>query len=329
MPDGDDTSPWQGRIDEHEGARALRWHQCIAPLPPQASPGIALLGFACDLGVRRNHGRPGAAGGPAALRRALANLAWHGAKPVYDAGDVRAPTVGDQPPNGCESDDSTLEAMQADYAERLAALIDAGHLPIGLGGGHEIAWAAWQGLAAAAARAPRPPRLGVLNLDAHFDLRAAPAGNSGTPFRQIADDCAARGWDFRYCVLGIAEASNTAALFDRARGLGVAFRLDGAMRTQDLDAIESTVRDFLADIDGLYLTVCLDVLPAADAPGVSAPAAIGVEPAVVEAVIRLAAASGKLRLADVAELNPSLDPDGRTARVAARLLWRLAGQGAA
>jgi formiminoglutamase len=321
MPDGDDTSPWQGRIDEHEGARALRWHQCIAPLPPQASPGIALLGFACDLGVRRNHGRPGAAGGPAALRRALANLAWHGTRPVYDAGDVAGA-------NGDGDDGAGLEAMQADYAERLTTLLDAGHLPIGLGGGHEIAWAAWQGLAAAAARAPRPPRLGILNLDAHFDLRAAPEGNSGTPFRQIADDCAVRGWNFRYCVLGIAEASNTAALFDRARGLGVTFRLDDAMGARDLDAIEATVREFLADVDGLYLTVCLDVLPAADAPGVSAPAAIGVEPAVVEAVIRLATASGKLRLADVAELNPALDPDGRTARVAARLVWRLAGQGA-
>lgn len=323
MPDGDDTSPWQGRIDEHEGARALRWHQCIAPLPPQASPGIALLGFACDLGVRRNHGRPGAAGGPAALRRALANLAWHGAKPVYDAGDVRAPTVGDQPPNGCESDDSTLEAMQADYAERLAALIDAGHLPIGLGGGHEIAWAAWQGLAAAAARAPRPPRLGVLNLDAHFDLRAAPAGNSGTPFRQIADDCAARGWPFRYACIGLSRAANTRALFQYAAALDVWVREDREITPERLAAIGDDLDAFIADCEYLYVTLDLDVLPAWEAPGVSAPAARGVPLALLEPLLERVRDSGKVKLADIAELNPAYDFDQRTARVAARLVHLL------
>lgn len=302
---------WQGRRDESEGGRALRWHQQVQPLRPGAPPGVALLGFACDAGVRRNQGRPGAEEGPAALRRALANLAWHQARPVYDAGDV-----------GCAGDE--LEAAQAAYGERIAALLRDGHLPLGLGGGHEIAWAAWQGLAAAAQRQAHRPRIGILNLDAHFDLRAAPAGNSGTPFRQIAEDCAARGWDFRYCVLGIAQPANTAALFVRARDLGVMFRLDEEMRPENLDAVEADLHVFLADLDWLYLTVCLDVLPAAALPGVSAPAAMGVAPEVVERMVQVAQASGKIRLADVAELNPRFDIDNRSARLAARLVWRLA-----
>ena len=65
---------WTGRIDPE--ADALRWHQCIQPLAADSTPGIALLGFACDEGVRRNQGRVGAAEGPVALRRALANVAW-------------------------------------------------------------------------------------------------------------------------------------------------------------------------------------------------------------------------------------------------------------
>jgi formiminoglutamase len=44
---------------------------------------------------------------------------------------------------------------------------------------------------------------------------------------------------------------------------------------------------------------------------------------VVEPILDLVAASGKLRLADIAELNPAHDIDGRTARVAARLVARL------
>ncbi|MDF5810623.1 arginase family protein [Pseudomonas aeruginosa] len=49
---------------------------------------------------------------------------------------------------------------------------------------------------------------------------------------------------------------------------------------------------FLQSVDHLYLTVCLDVLPAAQAPGVSAPSAHGVEMPVVEHLVRRAKASG-------------------------------------
>ena len=72
---------WQGRDDSAEAANALRLFQTVTR-SPTFSPEmyrekIALLGFACDEGVKRNQGRPGAAGAPDALRRALANLASH------------------------------------------------------------------------------------------------------------------------------------------------------------------------------------------------------------------------------------------------------------
>ena len=70
---------WQGRDDSAEAPNALRLFQTIPRaerFAPQEMPGdIALLGFACDEGVRRNKGRTGAADGPATLRRALANMA--------------------------------------------------------------------------------------------------------------------------------------------------------------------------------------------------------------------------------------------------------------
>ncbi|MFO6373202.1 arginase family protein, partial [Pseudomonas aeruginosa] len=88
----------------------------------------------------------------------------------------------------------------------------------------------------------------------------------------------------------------------------------------NLERSEAFLDSFLQSVDHLYLTVCLDVLPAAQAPGVSAPSAHGVEMPVVEHLVRRAKASGKLRLADIAELNPQLDSDQRTARIAARLV---------
>lgn len=302
-----DMTPWQGRIDAGEGSGARRWHQWVQPLDhaPQP-PGVALLGFACDEGVQRNQGRPGACEGPLALRRALANLAWHAPHALYDAGDVH-----------CE--DTDLEQAQQRFAADIRHLLDAGHLPLGLGGGHEIAFASYSGLADHLAEHAPEARIGILNFDAHFDLRHAERASSGTPFRQIAERCARQGRPFHYCCLGVSRPNNTAALFAEAERLEVCYLLDHQMHAGNQAQIEQTLERFLGEIDQLYLTLCLDVLPAAQAPGVSAPSAHGVELALVERLLRLVKASGKLRLADIAELNPRLDIDAHTARCAARL----------
>lgn len=313
------ADPWTGRVDATDGERGRRWHQVVRPAGQADRPGVALLGFASDAGVRRNHGRPGAAEGPVALRRALANLAWHGDDArLYDAGDAM-----------CRDD--ALEEAQSAYADRLAELLRSGHFVIGMGGGHEIAWAAHLGLERAFAGDARFERLGILNFDAHLDLRrpaTAGRGTSGTPFLQIAEARAARGLDFRYLCVGASEAANTPALFDRARALGVTI-------VTDLEAAQPEaslqLQRFIEASSAVYLTFCLDVLPAAVAPGVSAPAGLGVALHRTVTLLKDALAAcghgrpgSKLLLADVAELNPRFDPDDRTARTAARLVYELA-----
>lgn len=296
---------WQGRVDAGEGPRAVRWHQRVTPLCPGAAPGVALLGFACDEGVRRNGGRVGAAEGPAALRRALAGLAWHVGRPVHDAGDVVV-------------EEEALEEAQAELGAHVARLLGDGHLPVVVGGGHEVAFGSSLGLLAAGAG-----RLGVVNLDAHLDLRAGRA-SSGTPFRQIAEACAARGQPFHYLCLGVDQAANTGALLDTAAGLGASFLRDRDCTPGRLAEVRGALAAFLASVERVHLTVDLDALPAHVAPGVSAPAARGLPLEVAEALVDDVLASGKLALFEVAELNPRLDLDGRTARVAARLVEQVA-----
>ena len=309
-----DMALWQGRTDPEPASE--RWHQRIQPLANNVVPGCALLGFESDAGVARNQGRTGAAEGPNALRRALAPLAWHRTAPAYDAGNVRCVDDG-------------LEAAQQVLADRLASLLTAGHLPIVLGGGHEVAYASWLGLAQSfmpkgSDSKSAPPRIGIINLDAHFDLRdPAHIRSSGTPFAQIADKCQEWDWLFRYACLGVSRAANTRALFTRAAALGTLVREDREIDALRLDSIVRDVQRFIAKCDHIYLTIDLDVLPAAEAPGVSAPAARGVSFALIEPLVEAVRDSGKLRLADLAELNPSLDIDSRTARVAARLVHLL------
>jgi formiminoglutamase len=179
---------WSGRVDLPEDASTRRWHQWVREPAAGSAPGVAVLGFASDEGVRRNGGRVGAAEGPAALRRMLSNLPLLDDTPLYDAGDVDAA-------------DGDLESAQLRYATKLAALLDAGHLPVGLGGGHEIAFGTYQGLALHLGE--RRPRVAIVNFDAHFDLRKQDRGSSGTPFLQAIEHAAARGLPLDYCVLGI------------------------------------------------------------------------------------------------------------------------------
>ena len=313
---------WRGRFDGDD-AEHRRWWQAVKPYrhefaatqPQPAEPGhtprgrpAVILGFSSDAGVLRNKGRVGAAAAPAAIRAALGPLAFHLPREVFDAGDV---TVRD----------NALEAGQARAGLAIAEMLDAGNLTVVLGGGHETAFASYLGVAGSAA-VRDGKRLGVLNLDAHFDLRDAPEPSSGTPFLQMAhaEDAAERR--LNYAVVGISEPNNTRTLFNTAERLGVKYLLDE-------DCTEESTRQFVAafldTVDVLYLTIDLDVLPAAVAPGVSAPAAFGVPLPVISAVCRQVAASGKLLHLDVAELNPKFDVDQRTARVAARLVNTLLG----
>jgi formiminoglutamase len=314
-------TPWTGRFDG-DGDEHRRWWQAVAPhTPDAAAPGArdagsraaVVVGFRSDEGVRRNKGRIGAAAAPEAIRQALGPLAFHLDRDVFDAGDV---VVED---GSVEA--GSLEAGQARAGRVISELLDGGKLTVLLGGGHETAFASYLGVAGSeAVRGGK--RLGVLNLDAHFDLRDEPVPSSGTPFLQMARAEAAEGRELNYAVVGISEPNNTRTLFNTADRLGVKYLLDEECSAE---AVQEFVARFLDSVDVLYLTIDLDVLPASVAPGVSAPAAYGVPLPVISAVCKQVATSGKLMHLDVAELNPEFDIDSRTAKVAARLVNTLLG----
>jgi formiminoglutamase len=308
MTGDDPLDLWHGRADP-DGETGRRWHEIVRPFAEHPQAQAVLLGFACDEGVRRNHGRPGAAKGPAALRRMASTLpAWPGLQ-IADGRDVRC-------------DNTDLESAQARQAERVAAAIERGALPIGIGGGHEIAYATYRGILQSKVPSGRKiERLGILNFDAHFDLRRDQRATSGTPFLQALVDAAGSERSVSYRVLGISETANTQALFDTARRHNVQHVLDTQLLARDLAAQLSELAIWMASIDALHLSFCLDVLPQSVAPGVSAPAARGVGLDLIEPLLVEAAGSGKLVAADIAELNPAFDRDSATARVAARLLW--------
>ncbi|MFK0293206.1 formimidoylglutamase [Streptomyces sp. NPDC090442] len=302
------SAPWTGR-DDGPGEDTLRWHHAVARDAERADWDAAFVGFRSDEGVRRNQGRQGAAGGPAALRAALASMALPAPLRAFDAGDIAVA-------------DGDLEAGQRRLGAAVTALLDRRRPVVVLGGGHEVAYGSYLGLADS--RALRDgARLGVLNLDAHFDLRDDDRPSSGTPFLQMARAEERRGRRLNYAVLGVSQPSNTQRLFHTADKLGVRHLPDTECGPLHLGGVDLFVDAFLTSCEVVHLSIDLDVLPAAAAPGVSAPAAYGVPMEIVEHVCARVAASGKLAVVDVAELNPDLDIDNRTARAGARLVHRI------
>ncbi|MGV3245940.1 formimidoylglutamase [Rothia sp. 11254D007CT] len=311
---------WSGR-DDGPGAEHRRLFQVVQPLAQLTQkPDAVFVGFASDEGVRRNQGRTGAAEGPTALRSALGTLALAQGTTGSRRTDLVLGDAGDVVVTNRD-----LVGGHRRLSEAVTATIDEGSLPVVLGGGHEVAYGTYLGLAASARRKNyrgqgRAARIGILNLDAHFDLREADEPTSGTPFSQALSDEEWAGTELTYAVVGISEAANTQVLFDAADRARVHYLLDEETHWGNLQAIDKFIEVFTANVDLIYLTLDLDVLPAAVAPGVSAPAALGVDTAIINRIMGKVAASGKLAAFDVAELNPSLDIDGRTAKTAARLI---------
>lgn len=271
---------------------------------------FALLGFACDAGVKRNSGRIGAKEGPDMIRRALAAAPIkRSAVTLYDVGNLIC--VDDQ-----------LEAAQTALSEVVALLLARGITPIVLGGGHELAWGHYQGIANAFC----DRSLGIVNFDAHLDMRPllpSNQGSSGTPFLQIANDCNNKKRAFDYTCIGLQPMGNSALLEDTAATHHVKAIYADQLHEQGLEASRQLLHDVINRCQSLYVSICLDVFAAPFAPGVSAPQVLGLMPWQVIALLRALAQSKKVVSYDLAEFCPAFDIDSRTAKLAANLIYEI------
>lgn len=302
-------SLWQGRKDSLNGER---FFQNITFINHQNAlitedKKTIFLGFASDAGIIRNLGRPGAKLGPDQIKTQLAKLPCPMNKQYLDLGTI-----------SCEGDN--LESAQTQFAELIQFCHQHGHQTIAFGGGHEIAWAHYQGLS------PHYAKLGIINFDAHFDLRPyqkGQPGTSGTPFSQIAAFCEDHRLPFDYCCIGIQKFGNTSSLFQRANELNVNYLSAEDLHEKSQAWQIAFLDDFMLNLDHIYLTLCLDVLAECFAPGVSAPQTMGLTPWQILPLLKYIIQSGKVVSLDIAELSPPLDQEQKTARLAALIIAEL------
>ena len=308
-----DPSIWQ----RHADAPKVSWFSqqirllniLSQPLAKTAPVTFAILGFKCDEGTKRDFGRVGAFEGPIAIRQRLAKLPMQ--KPAihcYDIGNIV-----------CANHD--LEASQAALAEVIAMLLKQHICPIIMGGGHEVAFGHYQGIAKVY---PAEKRLGIINFDAHFDMRPSHHhGSATTSFYQIAQAHQQQQRHFDYNCIGIQHVGNIRQSFDIAKKYGVQFILADDLH----QGLQEKCFDFIDRVvdenEIIYVSLSLDVFSSAFAPGVGSIQPLGLNPWHVIPLLRQVAASSKVISYDIAEYVPRYDIDHRTAKLAATLIYEI------
>ena len=277
--------------------------------------------------------RMGCADGPAALRGAglAASLLGAGLR-VLEGGDVAPGRVRTRPhPN--RAIHSLAEVAGWTVALDQAAFeASAAHRPVFLGGDHSLSAGTVSGMGRRAALEGRP--LYVLWIDAHADshtLETTTSGNlHGVPVAYVTG---APGFDGYLPTLERPTAPNRVCLLG-VRSVDPGEHREGTL-VHGMDALArpalDPVRDFLARAarEGALLHVSLDadVLDPSVAPGVGTAVPGGATVAQVRRALALVHASGLVRSVDLVELNPRLDPSGRTADALVSLAATLLGGG--
>lgn len=315
-----DSNLWVGRVDDLEDFDSFRMHQVIKLLDLKelkpllvgtSKQNICLFGYCSDVGIKRNLGRLGAKHGPEAIRSEFASLpaSFDSNTLVYDAGNLY-----------CVEDN--LEEIQEQLEVAIEKMLDSKLFPIVLGGSHDMAYGHYNGiLNYLKKQTNESPKIGIINIDAHFDLRPYDKqGSSGTMFSQIADNCFKENREFNYLCLGIQKSGNTKALFNRADSLGVDYVYADEFVEVNHNNILERINNFIDDNDYIYLTLCSDVLDSASAPGVSAMQPFGLNPKHVLRFIKEILRSKKVVSFDIAEVSPPLDHEKRTSKLAAIII---------
>lgn len=293
--------------------------------PARAARAVQILGVPLDLGASRR----GVDMGPSALR--LAGLAERLAALGHAVGDGGNVPVPDRTELGAATPLAAIAAVCRDLADRTAAAVRAGAVPLVLGGDHSLA----AGSVAGSARAlrERGERLGLVWLDAHADIHTPDTSHSGNVHGMPLAHLLGLG-DPRLAGLaggGAAVRAEDVALVgardldppERARVRELGIRVF-TMREVDERGLSAVMADAL-DVAtrrtaGVHLSCDLDWVDPGDAPGVGTPVRGGATYREAHLAMEMASDAGALVAMDLVEVNPILDRRNGTAELAVDLV---------
>ena len=278
---------------------------------------VAVLGAPVDMGVIN---RPGARLAPRAIRQASYfgspnTEIYHIGLDVYPTRVLRVVDFGDAncPP-------SSLQQSHDAVRMKVTQALQAGALPIVLGGDHSITLPS----ATAVAQHYGFGRVGMVHFDAHADTGSASYGEvliaHSNPMRRLIESGAIPGKNF--VQVGLRGYWPTRGTFDWMRKQGMRWHTAAEIETRGFDRVlEDAIGEAQDGPDHIYLSVDIDVLDPAFAPGTGTPEPGGITSAQLLSAVRRIVSSVELVALDVVEVSPPFDgPGAITAEVAHRVV---------
>lgn len=258
---------------------------------------IALLGIPWDWGIT---GRPGARFSPSEIRRALYSMKTY--SPILGSLDCKPRDVGDvrvAPGDWSLTGVRVVEALRIAYESYRHVIV--------LGGDHSITEWTLKPLL------EKYDRVGLILLDAHYDMRSVVEGyTSGLWLYNLYKMYGER---IIASIIGVGEYSNPPYLAERAEEAG--FHVLPAVDVlRDPGSIYEAI-DYIEDeADAYYVSIDMDHLDQAYAPGVNAPSPLGLHPNHTLMILEEAIPALCPKGLDIVEVVPLLDRGGATVSLA-------------
>jgi formiminoglutamase len=265
----------------------------------------SLIGIPDHTGVIHVGGRIGASLGPRAFRQVFSKM--KGLSKVQetctDLGDV-APLGADIVQNHRQASDQVKKASG---------------LTVVVGGGHDHGFSHLRGVA----EAHPGKRIGCINIDAHLDVRKAePVITSGSPFYLALESGVVRPEDFiEFGIQSHCNAKELWAYIDSKKIQVIPFAKVRGWKAQT--EFKAALNRLAGQCDYIVVSLDLDAVSFAYAPGVSAPQAEGFSANDIIEMMEEAGRQEKVTSLGIFELCPPHDIDDHTARlgISSNLNW--------
>jgi arginase family enzyme len=206
----------------------------------------------------------------------------------------------------------TIEQATGPIREAVASSAEAHALTLLVGGNNAVTRPGLLGLGGSL------DEVGLITLDAHFDMRDTSEGlSNGNPVRALLEDGLPGA---NIAQVGLASFANSAAMHRDAVEAGNLVITMGDVRRSGIADATRHALDHVAHCDALVIDCDIDVIDRAQMPGAPGARPGGMAVADFFAAVRMLASDPRVRLIDLTEWDPPLDPSDLSALTAARWL---------
>ena len=208
--------------------------------------------------------------------------------------------------------DLTIDRIFEPIRDAVAASVEAHGLTLLIGGNNAVTRPGVHGLGLPLSE------VGLITLDAHFDMRGTDQGlSNGNPVRALIEDGLPGA---NIAQIGLAPFANSKAMHDDALAAGNLVITIGEVRQQGILVAVERVLEHVAHAKAILVDCDIDVIDRSQFPGAPGARAGGLDASDFFSAARRLAAEPRVRVIDLTEWDPPLDPSDLSALTAARWL---------